>query len=238
MRVQFQSTSDPGEVPGTILRHPGGSLKKQLLPKDQRKKKSAEEATVLLWEVTEELLVYVPPPNRRWPRPSISNPQSSHRRQPGKLIPSPDLARVPPPPPGEPRSTGKSNSFGALLGKKRSQEKCSVSSLAWTLPSPSGEYWDGGCDWQEGLWHHKQTAQEVSLSLWTSNSIPPSKDGVRPVISTRGILPQQEYGLRSLFVPLGLVPFLTERHYSPFLTYRQHQQGPMGTASEKPSRAK
>lgn len=42
---------------------------------------------VLLWEVTEEFLFYVPPPNGRWPRPSISNPQPSHRRQPGKLIP-------------------------------------------------------------------------------------------------------------------------------------------------------
>ena len=30
------------------------------------------------------------------------------------------------------------------------------------------------------------------------------------MISTRGILPQQEYGLRSLFVPLGLVPSLRD----------------------------
>lgn len=193
---------------------------------------------VLLWEVTEEVLFYVPLPNARWPRPSISNPQPGHRGQPGELIPSPRSSK------SLHQHQGSLEALASRTDLEPSWAKRAARESALLLWPGHFQVHQGNIGMVGGTGRRdsditSRLPQEVSLSLWTSNSIPPSKDGGRQVINIdKRDSATARVWLKKPFVPLGLVPSLTERHYGPFLTYRQHQQGPMGTASDKPSRAK
>lgn len=82
-RVQFQSTSETGEVLGTTSSQLWGSFNKQLLHKGKGRRKGGRRPGYLQ-RVTEEFLFDILPPNGRWPRPDTSDPQPSNRRWPRK----------------------------------------------------------------------------------------------------------------------------------------------------------
>lgn len=159
---------------------------------------------VLLWEVTEEFLFYVPYQMQGDLDPAflIPNPPQKAARW---AIPSPDLARVPPPTPGSLEALASRTDLEPSLGKTQPGK------------APLLLCWPGHFQVHHGnigmVGGTGRRDSDITSRLPRKYPCPcgpgphsPSKDGGRQVISTRGILPQQEYGLRSLLVPLGLVP--------------------------------
>lgn len=121
------------------------------------------------------------------------------------------------------------NRFGAFLGKACQPGKCSASLLAWTLSSPSRGILGWWVGQQEGLPDITKADCPGSILVPGLQTPFPIKDGGGQM-SDKRILPQQEYGLRSLFY-FGPCPFLTTGHYglsSPIgstsrILWEQHQ---------------
>lgn len=115
-RVQFQSTSETGEVLGTTSSQLWGSFNKQLLHKGKGRRKEGRMPGYLQ-RVTEEFLFDTLHQMEGDLGPTLLTPNQATEGGPGRVIPLPDLTRIPPIL-GELGSTDKGDRMGALLRKK------------------------------------------------------------------------------------------------------------------------